>query len=668
MGSLAFVAVRWGLLTRRRAILTSEQAQGTLSQLSRAEARVRAVVEGTPSGVVMTDRDGRIVLVNRETERLFGYSRDELAGQPVEMLLPAGLREAHTGYRSGFVSSPQMRAMGAGRDLFGLRKDGQQIPVEIGLNPLQTDEGMFVLASVVDITNRKQAEQALRDSEARFRELAENIREVFFIVDPGLDRVLYLSPAYETVFGHPRDEAFATPSRWLATVHPKDRGYMEAAREAALQSGAPGRFTFRIVRDGGEIRWIRGEVSALRNKEGVPARLVGTAEDVTDLKKTEEQFLQAQKMEGVGRLAGGVAHDFNNLLTVILGETQFALDDLPADHGSRSGLEEVYRAGERAAGLTRQLLAFSRQQVFAPTVFALNDLVADTEKMFRRMIGEDIALKTIPGPEVCLVKADRGQIEQVLMNLVVNARDAMPDGGSLVIETSSTVLDEEFAGIHSVQPGAFGVVSVTDSGAGMTDEVKARVFEPFFTTKEQGKGTGLGLATVFGIVKQSGGYVTLYSERGSGTTFRFYLPRVTTTGSATLVESSPIAARGSETILLAEDDDAVRAFTIRALQGQGYTVLEAGNAAEALMIVNGHKGPLDLLVTDVVMPGGSGADLARDVQEKRPGLKVLYVSGYTGEAAAQRKLLESGVPFLHKPFTRHDLAAKVRGTLDGGRG
>jgi two-component system, cell cycle sensor histidine kinase and response regulator CckA len=390
---------------------------------------------------------------------------------------------------------------------------------------------------------------------------------------------------------------------------------------------------------------------------------------VTARRRLEEQYRQAQKMEAVGQLASGIAHDFNNLLTVINGYADLLLQSLPPADSSQELLEEIRRAGERAAGLTRQLLAFGRRQVLAPRVLDLNAVAADTEAMLRRVIGEDVRLATVPGPGLWPVRADPGQVEQVLLNLAVNARDAMPTGGRLTIETRNVELDDEYALAHAgAHPGPHVLLAVSDTGCGMTDEVKARIFEPFFTTKGPGRGTGLGLATVYGIVTQSGGHLGVDSEAGAGTTFRVYLPRAEgPVGEPKAGSGAPAPRRGAETVLLVEDDPAVRALNRHVLAGCGYTVVEAGDGDEAWRAAVRHAGgPIHLLVTDVVMPGQGGRALAERLLERHPGLKVLYVSGYTDDAVVRHGVLREAMNFLQKPFTPTALAHRVREVLDRG--
>ncbi len=383
-------------------------------------------------------------------------------------------------------------------------------------------------------------------------------------------------------------------------------------------------------------------------------------------RRLEKQFLQSQKMEAVGQLAGGIAHDFNNLLTIIAGYSQLILDRLPPGDGVREKVEEIKNAGDRAAALTHQLLAFSRRQVLQPQVVDLNQVVANLDKMLQRLIGEDIDLVSLCPPGVGRVKVDPGQIEQVILNLAVNARDAMPQGGKLTIETANIELDESYASTHmAVKPGPYVMLAVSDTGHGMDPETQSHIFEPFFTTKEQGKGTGLGLSTVYGIVKQSGGNIWVYSEPGKGATFKIYLPRVEEAPQPkTEVERPAARLLGTETILLVEDEAAVRLLVRGTLEQSGYSVLDAGSGAEALVMANERTQPIHLLVTDVVMPGMSGREVAEHVTLAHPETKVLFMSGYTDDAVVRHGALESSAAFVQKPFTPDSLLRKVREVLD----
>jgi signal transduction histidine kinase len=401
--------------------------------------------------------------------------------------------------------------------------------------------------------------------------------------------------------------------------------------------------------------------------EGQLIGILGIGRDVTERVQLEQQLRQAQKMEAVGRLAGGIAHDFNNILTAITGYADLLLEDLGPTDPRREDAEEVRKAAQRAAGLTRQLLAFSRQQVLQPSVIDVNALVGDLQRMLGRLLGEDVELGTRLDPAVGRVKADPGQLEQVLMNLAVNARDAMPQGGKLTLETVNVDMDERYAADHyPARPGPYVMIAVSDTGTGMSEETQAHMFEPFFTTKEKGKGTGLGLATVYGIVKQSGGFIWVYSELGHGSTFKIYLPRVAEPSerSAGAAPTGAQRSRGTETVLLAEDEPPVRAVARQVLERHGYTVLEAPSAESALDIATRYSGTIHLLLTDVIMPGMNGRELATRLAGLRPEARVIFMSGYTDDAVTRHGVLEPGSTYLQKPFTPDAIARKVREVLD----
>ncbi|MGC1108006.1 MAG: PAS domain S-box protein [Candidatus Acidiferrales bacterium] len=504
---------------------------------------------------------------------------------------------------------------------------------------------------------RKRAETALRESEARLRVLVEQLPAVLWTTDTelrftssvgaGLSR-LGLKPQ-ETV-GKSLYEYFQTNDRTFVPI---------AAHRRALNGES---VTFHV-------EWGSGSYAChaepLRDGNGVVVGVISMALDITDRKQLEAQLRQAQKMEAVGRLAGGIAHDFNNLLMVIQGYTELLLDRLGGEHPLRRNAEQIHDASQRAAGLTRQLLAFSRKQMLDPQVLNIQDVVSDMEKMLRRLIGEDIELATMNARELWFVRADRSQVEQVILNLAVNSRDAMPNGGKLTIETSNVELDSSYSRHAVVEPGEYVMLAVSDTGTGMDASTQAHVFEPFFTTKEKGKGTGLGLATVYGIVKQSGGYIWVYSEVDKGATFKVYLPRVSGEEQAVLKKADvKVSKRGCETILLVEDEKGVRDLAREYLAQEGYEVLEAQNAEDALKLARTHAGGIQLLFTDVVMAGMSGRQLAEEMQKLRPGIRVLYMSGYTDEAIVHHGLLGRGMVLLQKPFTLNSLAVKIRETLD----
>jgi len=415
----------------------------------------------------------------------------------------------------------------------------------------------------------------------------------------------------------------------------------------------------------GRLLTVQLSVRAVRNRAGQVEYYETFVRDVTDQRRLQQQVLQSQKMEAVGRLAGGIAHDSNNLLTVITSYSDLLLEDLAPGDAKRDDLEQVRKAADGAAALTRQLLAFSRQQVVEPRVVSLNTVVEGLQKILRRVIGEDIELTTTLAPDLGAVRADVGQLEQVLMNLAVNARDAMPTGGRLTVETANVEHDPDYArDREAAAVRQFAMLAVSDTGCGMDEATKARIFEPFFTTKEPGKGTGLGLATVYGIVKQAGGFIWVYSEPGQGTSFKIYLPEVDATAERTTAVAGARAPRGTETVLLVEDAAAVRAVTKQVLERQGYVVLEAPDGEAALRLAQQHRGPIHLLLTDVVMPRVSGRELAERLTQVRPDMRVLYASGYTDDSVVRHGILELGTAYLQKPFSPESLARKVRNVLD----
>ncbi len=515
----------------------------------------------------------------------------------------------------------------------------------------------------MDITERKRAEQALVESHGLLNAVVEGTADAVFVKDLR-GRYLMINSAGARFIGRPVAEVLGKDDRELFSPETARR-LMECDLQVMATGGAQ-MFEETATPAAGVTRTYLSNKSALRDAHGKVIGLIGIARDVTELKRLEEQLRQSQKMEAIGRLAGGVAHDFNNLLTVINGYSELVFSSLGADDPNRELVAEVQRAGDRAANLTRQLLAFSRRQVLQPEVLSLNTLLEDLLKLLKRLIGEDVELSLVPGAGLGLAKVDRGQFEQAVINLAVNARDAMPLGGRLIIETQNAEVDEATAQTHAdVRPGRYVLMTVRDTGHGMDEATRARVFEPFFTTKEVGKGTGLGLAMVYGFVKQSGGHVEVESEVGRGTAFKVYLPRAEAAGPS--ARSSPNvleAPRGSETVLLVEDEDSVRTLSRLVLQSSGYTVLEARDGQEGLRVAQQHPGPIHVLVTDLVMPRMSGRQLADVVSQARPGVRVLFLSGYTDEAMAQHGALEAGLAFLQKPFSPISLVRKVREVLD----
>jgi two-component system cell cycle sensor histidine kinase/response regulator CckA len=503
----------------------------------------------------------------------------------------------------------------------------------------------------------------LSSREEMFRLISENAADMIAVVEASGKRV-YNSPAYERILGYSVEELQQTSS--LDQVHPEDREKVRKAAEEARLTHQGQSIEYRMKRKDGTWRIMDSTASTVLNDRGEVDKLIIVNRDVTDRRNLEKQLRQSQKMEAVGRLSGGVAHDFNNILGVIIGYAEILEEGVAHDEALRSSVEQVLHAGRQAASLTRQLLAFSRQQVLEPKILDVNTVIRETEKMLRRLIGEDILLETRLQHDLSLVKADQSQLEQAIINMAVNSRDAMPDGGQFVIETSDYEMTHAFVQQYSypIKPGAYVLLSVKDTGSGMDPETQARIFEPFFTTKEKGKGTGLGLAMVYGFVKQSGGYIDVFSELGVGTTLNIYLPQVHGRVADESKPSSGVPAqKGSATILVVEDEASLRTLIVRLLQALGYSVLEAADSATAIQIGDQHGKPIDLLLTDVVMPGMNGRALAHRLLERRPGLRVLYMSGYTGQVVGDRGVIDEGSFFLPKPFSRDGLAQKVREVL-----
>jgi PAS domain S-box-containing protein len=733
---------------------------------------------------MITNKTGMVIWVNSAFEQLTGYTHAEIVGQSTRVL--------KSGQNSQALYEEMWRTILGGRiwrgELTNRRKDGSLYDEEMTITPVQDRKGEIThyIAIKLDISERRQAEANLLSLTERLS-LATGVAKVgVWEWDLASNALTWDATMFE-IYGIP----FVVPmpyEKWSAAVYPEDLPAVEATLREAIDEKGRGSADFRIILADGTVRDVSTVGRVVLDEHANVSRVIGTAQDITERKKTEnklrqlativessddaivsrtldgtiqswngaaermyeysaaeaigkpisilyphgqrdeipailekikrgdivrnfetiratkdgkqihialtvspikdvsgrivgasaigrditeskqmeDMFRQAQKMEAVGRLAGGVAHDFNNMLSVILGYSELLLERADTDGQVRMQCEEIKRAGDRAASLTRQLLAFSRQQVLEPRVLNLNTSVAEIEKMLRRLIGEDIDLRTSLDPTLGLVKADPGQIEQVIMNLAVNARDAMPEGGKLIIETSNTELDDEYALHHPpCIVGRYVILAVTDSGVGMSQETKARIFEPFFTTKELSKGTGLGLSTVYGVVKQSGGYIWVYSEPGQGSVFKLYLPRVD--GSEVQIrpaKSAPELLAGTETILLVEDEQSVRALTRNLLEQGGYTVLEADNGAHAVEIAKQHHGPIHLLLTDVVMPGMNGPAVAEMILPIHPEAKALYVSGYSSSFGTQTGLVPAGANLFQKPFSRAALLRKVRNLLD----
>jgi PAS domain S-box-containing protein len=578
------------------------------------------------------------------------------------LLIWAGIRFGAAGAAAGTLALTGVVAWYAVRGALPL-SGGQAQVLEIYIYLSLASLSSLVPAAI--LSERAAATRSLLESEGRFREIADFIDEAFFVADVNERKTLYVNKGWSTIWGRPLQDGY-DPLIWFEAIHPDDRALMAAS----MQTNAQGEATtnvFRILRPDGEVRWLRGRAFPVRDAEGVVRRVAGVTADITELREAEERFIQAQKLDAVGRLASGVAHDFNNLLTVIFGEADVVSDEVALPPQSRESITAIRRAAERAAGLTRQLLAFSRKQIIEPRVFDLNVAVSDTSKMLQRLIGEDIGLDIRLAREALGVLADRGQIEQVLTNLAVNARDAMPDGGSLTITTeaaSDDVPRVESAANSQLPTLGWVAFTVADTGVGMTPDVLSHAFEPFFSTKGRAQGTGLGLATCYGIATQAGGRISISSTPGKGTAVRVLLPRVEVSSATTEPSSLPMQPRGSERILLVEDDTAVRTVTARLLAAQGYQVTQAKDATAALHELHRAQHSLHLMITDVVLPGISGRELADIVSKNWPETRILFVTGYTDDVVLKGKLISDELALLQKPFTSDALGRRVREVLD----
>jgi len=615
-------------------------------------SQLASIIECSNDAIIIHTLDGTIVSWNVGAESVYGYSAGEVLGQPRKILLPddqpdelrAILEQLKLGKRIQLYETVH------------IRKDGQRIDVSVMISPVKDASEKVVGAAAItrDISDRKKAEE-------RFYKAFNASPEPITIANLADGRFVDVNESFLHVTGFSREEVIGRTSLELRFWE-RAGDYRELV-EALEERGAVRDMEITFLAKSGERR------AGLNSAEVIDIAgqkcILAIFKDITERKALEAKLRQAQKMESVGRLSGGIAHDFNNLLGVIIGYGSVLEERVDVDSDLRKGIQEIKKAGQRAAALTRQLLAFSRQQVLEPKVLSLNTVVADIGKMLLRLIGEDIELTTLLQPDLGRVKADQGQIEQVIMNLAVNARDAMPRGGKLIIETQNVDLDEHPVGQHSpTVPGRYILLSVTDTGVGMDKETLSHIFEPFFTTKEKDKGTGLGLSVVYGVVKQSGGYIWVDSEPAKGATFKIFLPRVEEAVERDNRQPSVKSLKGSETILLVEDEESLRALTRSLLVQSGYTVLETNNGARALGIARDYHGSIHLLLTDVVLPGIGGSVLAEEMAKQYPTLKVLFMSGYTDKAIAAQGVLEEGTFLLQKPFEPEALRNRVREVLD----
>jgi len=633
--------------------------------LRESEERYRSLFEGSRDAVYITTREGRFIDFNQAFLNLFGYSKDEL------MAFYAQETYVYPDDRGRFQKEIEQKGFVRDYEVKLRKRDGREMDCLLTATVRRGhDRTILGYQGIIrDTTERKRAEKALRESELQLRLVTDAFPALITYVDSG-QCYRFNNKTYEEWFGYSRKEVYGKHIKEVLgeETYQAIRKYVEAVLSGEKVT-YESIFPYRV----GGKRHVSATYIPHFGERGEVKGYFALVHDITERKRAEqemkvlgEQLRQSQKMEAIGRLAGGIAHDFNNILTIIKGYSQLSLSELKEGHPSRENIEGIQKATDRATDLIRKILAFGRRQVMEMRVLDLNTLLMDLDKLLRRIIGEDVELVTVLAEDLWRVKVDPGQIEQVILNLAVNAKDAMPNGGKLTIETANVELDEAYARNHfSVIPGRYVMLSMSDTGMGMSPEVKERIFEPFFTTKKRDKGTGLGLSTVYGIVKQSGGNIWVYSEPGQGTTFKIYLPQE----SEPLEEIKEKVVReelpyGSETVLVVEDEEELRKLAVRILQKQGYKVLEASQGDEALFICRRHEEPIHLLLTDVVMPGMGGRELSERITSLHPEIKILYMSGYTNSAIVHNGVLETGVNLLQKPFTPGALARKVHEVLE----
>ncbi len=624
------------------------------------------MLEASPNAIIAVDATGRIIYANPQAEATFGYTQAELLGQPVELLIPERVGERHLGYRAAFLAHPNARPMGIGMDLAGRRKDESEFPVEISLSPVGFGESREVFATVVDITARKAAEQGLAESEQRFRAVLEASPNPIIAVDPD-GRIIYANPKVEATFGYTRDELTGRPVEVLIPERVGMRHIGHRSGFLAHPNARPMGIGMDLAgrrKDGSEFP-VEISLSPVVTDAGT--EVFATVVDITARKAAETQLLQAQKLESIGRLAGGIAHDFNNMLFAIRGFGEMLIEDLEPDRRSTfdhdvalESVKAITAAADRAAALTLQLLAFSRRQVVMPQTIDLNKSVQSIEPMLRRLIEEHIHLEVSLEPGIGMIRADPGQVDQILLNLVVNARDAMPDGGTVTIATHATAFEERDATEHfEATPGSYVQLAVSDTGVGMDRETREHVFEPFFTTKDVGKGTGLGLATIYGIVHQLGGHIWLYSEPGQGSTFKLYFPLHEALAEVVAPVPEAVTMQRSGTVMVVEDEASVREMTTMLLERAGYQVIGVADGVAALTEISEGSLVIDVLVTDVVMPRMSGVKLAERMIALYPSIGLVLLSGYLAETLDLSFVISRGARFVSKPVASREFLKAV---------
>jgi len=626
-------------------------------------------LEVLPDATVAVDQSGTIVQINSQTERLFGYSRDELIGEPVDRLVPTRFRQRHDEDRKLFFQNPRARPMGATSGIYALRKDGSEFPADICLSTVSTEQGVLVLSAIRDLSNQKKIEEELQKANQELdrridQQLWESRARLALIVDCSEDAIIGRDLAgvittwnkgAELMYGYTAEEAIG---KTVSMLLPEDRSdELPMILDKIRRGDKIEHFeSIRLTRDGRRLN-VSISISPIRDMSGNVIGASTIARDITEQKRAEEHLRQSQKMESQGRLAGGVAHDFNNLLMIIRANTDLIATDRPGDHRLLCRLDDVVAASDRGVSLVKQLLSFSRNQMLQPKLLDLNCILEEVARMLPRLIGENVELVVAQDKPLERIRADESQVFQAIVNLAINARDSMPQGGRLSIDAETVFLDDYYAREHSgVSPGLYVMVAVSDTGTGIPEEVQAKMFDPFFTTKPVGKGTGLGLSVVHGVVHQSGGYLSVYSESGIGTVIKLYFP-VAGGQSEGTKEARPSERAG--TVLLAEDDESLRRIISQVLTSSGYAVLEAENGWEALEHAKRHRENIDAVVTDIVMPHMGGLELAKKLEHLCPQVRMVYMSGYNENMEFVNECTRNGAVFLPKPFPLRELVQKL---------
>jgi PAS domain S-box-containing protein len=629
-------------------------------------AMLEATLEATRDAILVVGLDREILRYNQHYLEMFGFTAAELASGGLDHIVATIAREIEDPDET-LAASQAIWADPSTVRLDMVRfKDGRVI--ERFIAPLVLNARIVGrMASFRDVGAALRTAELLAQHQT-FLEQAQEVAHVGSWVAEldGSDRLDWSAEAYR-IFGVPPGQFTGSSESFFSFVHPDDRAAVRAASKAAVAGGPPYDIEHRVIRPDGGIRWVQEKATLVGGAQGRPLRMVGTVQDITDRRLLEDQLRQSQKMEAIGRLAGGIAHDLNNALTAIAGYAELALGEVASEHAARADVEEIRRAAERAGSVTRQLLAFSRKQLLEPRVFDLNETIAAISRLLSRLLGADVEVQTRLAGSALPVLGDPGQVEQAVINLALNARDAMPGGGKLVLTTAAETVDEAYARSHLPMPaGRYTLLRVSDSGHGMPRETQARIFEPFFTTKDVGKGTGLGLSMVYGTLKQIGGFIFVDSEVNRGTTFRLYFPLPPASRLAPADQLAParqLERRGAETLLIVEDEPSVRNLVASALRHDRYRLLIASSAEEALAAADAHDGPIDLLLTDAIMPGKSGVELANLMTSRRPGIPVIVMSGYTEETLELPGVKEP-IALLQKPFTPRELRRRIREVLD----